>query len=60
MGPKSKNPATDDLFKQRLIDLINLEHPLVKLAGLIDWSVFEREWTGFFHQKLDGLPRHLD
>jgi transposase, IS5 family len=55
MGPKSKNPITDDLFKQRLVDLINLDHPLVKLADLLDWSVFEKEWSGFFPSKT-GRP----
>jgi len=27
---------------------INMTHPLVKLAQLIDWSVFEREWAAHF------------
>jgi IS5 family transposase len=48
MGPKQKVPQTNDLFKQPLVDLVNLNHPLVKLADLIDWSVFETEWSGFF------------
>ena len=38
----------DDLLRPRLIDLIDLRHALVKLTGLIDWEVFEREWSGFF------------
>ncbi len=41
MGPKGKHPSTSDLFQPPLAELINLEHPLVKLAELIDWSVFE-------------------
>ena len=48
MGPKQQFPVTDDLFKQPLVELINLGHPLVKLVDLIDWSVFEKEWAGFF------------
>ena len=36
MGPKGKHPATGDLFLQPLVELINLEHPLAKLADLID------------------------
>jgi IS5 family transposase len=28
--------------------MIDPRHELVKLAGLIDWEVFEREWAGFF------------
>ena len=35
MGPKGKHPSTGDLFQQPLADLINLKHPLVKLAELI-------------------------
>jgi IS5 family transposase len=38
----------DDLLRPRLIDLIDLRHELVKLAVLIDWEVFDREWAGFF------------
>jgi len=30
------------------MDLIDLRHELVKLASLIDWEFFEREWAGFF------------
>ncbi len=30
------------------IDMIDQWHASVKLAGLIDWEVFEREWVGFF------------
>ena len=28
--------------------MIDLRHELVKLAALIDWEFFEREWAGFF------------
>lgn len=48
MGPKGRHPSTSDLFQQPLAELINLEHPLVKLAVLIDWSVFETRWAEFF------------
>ena len=48
MGPKGKHPTTGDLFQQHLAELINLKHPLVKLAELIDWSVFETRWAEFF------------
>ena len=40
MGPKHQSPASGELFQQVLTELINLEHPLVKLAALIDWEVF--------------------
>ncbi len=38
----------DDLLRPRLVDMIEPRHELVKLAPLIDWEVFEREWSGFF------------
>ncbi|SFG07011.1 Transposase domain [Palleronia marisminoris] len=28
--------------------MIDLRHELAKLAELIDWEFFEREWAGFF------------
>ena len=55
MGPKGKHPATGDLFQQPLAELINLKHPLVKLAELIDWSVFETRWAEFFPSRT-GRP----
>ena len=48
MGPKGKHPSTGDLFQQPLTELINPKHPLVKLAELIDWFVFETRWAEFF------------
>lgn len=55
MGPRSKQPTTGDLFRQPLVDLINEKHPLVKLAELIDWSIFETRWSAFFPSKT-GRP----
>jgi IS5 family transposase len=55
MGPKGKHPSTGDLFQQPLVDLINLKHPLVKLADLIDWPIFETRWSAFFPSKT-GRP----
>ena len=48
MGPKPRTPENNDLFRQRLDELVNLSHPLVQLAQHIDWSVFEDGWGGFF------------
>lgn len=48
MDPKGKHPSIGDLFKQPLAELINIKHPLVKLAELIDWSVFETRWAEYF------------
>lgn len=55
MGPKHQLPASGELFAQVLTELINLEHPLVKLAALIDWEVFQTQWAGFFPSKT-GRP----
>ena len=55
MGPRGKHPSTGDLFQQPLAELINLKHPLVKLAELIDWSVFETRWAAFFPSRT-GRP----
>ncbi len=55
MGPKHPTPASGELFQQELTSLINLEHPLVKLAGLIDWEVFQSQWAGYFPSKT-GRP----
>lgn len=38
----------NDLLRPRLFDLIDMRYELVKLAALIDWEFFEREWAGFF------------
>ena len=48
MKHRSRQPEQDDLLRPRLIDMINPRHELVKLTDLIDWEVFEREWSGFF------------
>jgi transposase, IS5 family len=48
MKAKRKGPEQDDLFRARLVEIIDMRHALVKLAALIDWEFFEREWAGFF------------
>ncbi|MEI4264321.1 IS5 family transposase [Roseovarius sp. D0-M9] len=48
MKPKTPLPEQDDLLRARLVQMIDMRHELVKLAGLIDWEVFEREWVGLF------------
>jgi transposase, IS5 family len=48
MKAKSRVPEQDDLLRPRLTDMIDMRHELVKLAALIDWECFEREWAGFF------------
>jgi IS5 family transposase len=45
---------TDDLFRNRLDNLIDRRHELVKLAELIDWRHFDREWGEAFCE--NGRP----
>ena len=47
MKPR-KPPGTGRSPARRLVEMIDMRHELVKLAPLIDWEVFEREWAGFF------------
>lgn len=48
MKHRSPPEEQDDLLRPRLVDMIDMRHELVKLAELIDWEFFEREWAGFF------------
>ncbi|MCZ8020897.1 MAG: IS5 family transposase [Cytophagales bacterium] len=48
MKHRPRPEEQDDLLRPRLLDMIDGRHELVKLAALIDWEVFEREWAGFF------------
>ena len=48
MGPKKPEPRSDDLFRMRLENLIDPNHPLVRLAEHIDWPVFEQQWGALF------------
>ncbi len=54
MPPKTPTPRSDELFRNQLDNMIDMEHALVKLAGLIDWSRFEEAYGPFYCQK--GRP----
>lgn len=55
MRPKTKQPESGKLFERELNAVINMEHPLVKLTALIDWSEFEQSWSGLF-PSMRGRP----
>ena len=68
MKHRPRPEQQDDLLRPRLTDMIDPRHELVKLATLIDWEVFEREWSGFFPSgkgrcsastSLSGRDNHL-
>ncbi|MDA8522945.1 IS5 family transposase [Acidovorax sp. NCPPB 4044] len=48
MGPKPSQPQSGELFRPRLDEQINMKHPLVRLAGLIDWGEIERTFAVSF------------
>ena len=48
MKPRKPPADQDDLLRVRLVEMIDMRHELVKLAALIDWDIFDREWAGFF------------
>ena len=51
---KIKPDLQQDLFKTRLTELINMEHPLVKLANEISWDKMEAEFEKHF--SVSGRP----
>ena len=61
MRPKQATATPqDDLFRARLENLIDLRHPLVRLAGLIDWGRFEAEFGALYTDGgRPGLPTRL-
>src|ERR671929_2327912 len=61
---RSKQPKTEpqeDLFRARLENLVDLRHPLVRLAKLIDWRRFEAEFGPLYTEASgrSGLPTRL-
>lgn len=56
MKAKSKGPEQDNLFRARLVDIIDMRHELVRLAALIDWEYFDREWAGYFPSEAGRPP----
>jgi IS5 family transposase len=49
MGPKpQREPNDHDLFRTKLVNLIDQRHELVRLAELIDWQAFSEQWSAQF------------
>ncbi len=48
MRPKPSQPHSGELFRSRLDEQINMRHPLVRLAGLMDWEQIERHFASHF------------
>jgi IS5 family transposase len=54
MPPKSSPPDQPELFRSALVNLVDRRHPLVRLAGPIDWDRFR---TAFGPLSRDGVGR---
>jgi IS5 family transposase len=48
MRPSHPSSGRNDLFRERLDAMINMSHPLVKLAGVMDWGRFDDAFGGFY------------
>jgi transposase, IS5 family len=62
MRPTKPDPnEPDDLFRARLSQQIDVRHPLVRLAGLIDWEVFDARFGPLYHPHVGrpGIPIRL-
>jgi IS5 family transposase len=61
MQPKSSFSDQGDLFRSRLDQMLNRQHPLFKLADSIDWSVFDNEFGSLYVENVGrpGLPIRL-
>lgn len=54
---ETPHQAEADLFRQELINLINLNHSLARLAGKIDWDVCEERFRNLYAVGI-GRPGH--
>ncbi len=45
---KPHKPASPDLFRNRLDNMLNHRHELYRLADLIDWSLFDAEFGNLY------------
>src|SRR5215218_4880628 len=62
MRPKQPEAEPEeDLFRARLANLVDPRHPLVRLAGLIDWGRFEAAFGPLYTDAIGrpGLPTRL-
>lgn len=48
MGLKKSGPPTGDLFNHPLLEMINLQHSLVKLADVMDLELIESAFGAHF------------
>jgi transposase, IS5 family len=46
-----RNSGQNDLFKAQLDQIVDMDHPLVKLAGKIDWRFLEERFGAVYSDK---------
>ena len=53
--------ATEDMFRERLENLLDLRHPLIRLSLQIEWSVFNQSFGELYDAEIGrpGLPIRL-
>ena len=58
---KPQNPDQSELFRNRLDSQVNMNHELVRLAALIDWTVFDDRFGELYHAEIScpGKPIRL-
>jgi transposase, IS5 family len=61
MPPKSPPPEQPELFRSSLANLVDPKHPLVRLAGLIEWRRFAEAFGPLYRDGVGrpGLPTRL-
>ena len=61
MKPSRKPPSgTDDLFRSRLENIIDMGHLLVRLGAAIDWAFFDDAYDAFYSEEgRPGIPTRM-
>ncbi len=61
MPPLSSSSEQPELFRSALVNLVDRRHPLVRLAGLIDWERFATAFGPLYREGVGrpGLPTRL-
>src|ERR1017187_10160688 len=58
--PKPQDSGTEELFRSKLKNIINLRHEPVRLGELIDWARLEAHFAPYYSEAgRPGLPIRL-
>ncbi len=58
MKPRERRESgQNDLFKARLDQIVDMSHPLVKLAAAIDWGFLEESFGAVYNGGPGQSPR---